>query len=221
HVKMEVKMQIIKVNTSLVERQEIETIVDVLRKEGVIVFPTETFYGLGADCFSKKASKRIFRLKSRGFSKPLPVVISDLNMLQDIVTEIPDNFHVLASRFWPGPLTLVLKASKQAPKEVLSVNGCIGVRLPGQPWLRELIRQFASPLTATSANISGRAEISNPEDVLKTFFGKIDLFVNGGPTQGVFPSTVVDLTLGRPKILREGAVPKSELKEYLELRSEL
>ena len=216
NIEMVVKTQIIKVNPHLIERDKIKTIVKVLQKGGIIAYPTDTFYGLGVNCFLKNSILSIYRLKNRDYSKPLSVVISDLEMVERVAVEIPPVFKALASEFWPGSLTLVLKASSSLPRELRSPDGSVGVRLPALRWLRELIKEAAFPLTATSANVSGKREISQPGKVIKTFYGKIDLIVNGGKTSGILPSTVVDLISGKPKILREGALPVSRIRKYME-----
>jgi len=211
------KTEMLKIDPELLEADKIHRIADVLRRDGTIAYPTETFYGLGAAAFSSKAVRKIYRLKRRVRGKPLPVVVSDLQMAKDIVTEIPPFFSALAQDFWPGPLTLVVRASSVLPRDLLGRDGTIGLRLPSPAWLRELVRQLACPLTATSANVSGEREISDPREVIRLFYGKVNLVVDGGLTPGAMPSTVVDLSRGKAEILREGAIPRSILKKYLEM----
>lgn len=214
---MEMKMcstEIVKINPEMIEEEKIRTIIRVLRREGIIVFPTETFYGIGANCYSVDTIRKIFRLKGRDFSKPLPVVISDLDMLNTLVDEFPPFFHTLSSHFWPGPLTLILNLSSNFPHQHLG-SSTLGVRIPEPAWLRELIREASFPLTSTSANISGEREISSPEEAGRVFWGKVDLIVDGGETKGGYTSTVVDLTSKKPEILREGAIPASKVKAFL------
>jgi L-threonylcarbamoyladenylate synthase len=211
------KASIIKINPQLIELEKIKIIAQTLLEEGIIVYPTETFYGLGASCFSKKAIQRIYQLKRRNKSRPLSVIISDMDMVEKIVAELPQPFFSLSSEFWPGPLTLILKAVPQFPDELCGLGHSLGMRLPAVAWLRRLVRQVASPITATSANISGMKEISEVKEIVKIFGTKVDLIVNGGKTQGILPSTVVDLTGKTPKILREGAIPKERLEEYLKI----
>jgi len=209
------KTQIIRINPSLVEAEKIKIIGHILSREGVIAYPTDTFYGLGANSFSKRAIRRIYRLKKRKESKPLSVIISDLEMLERIVSSIPSSFFALATEFWPGPMTLILKAGPSFPEEMLGPAQSLGVRLPALSWLRELVRSVGFPLTATSANISGEKEISDPQEVIRIFKDKVDLIIDGGKTQGGLPSTIVDLTSEKPKIIREGAIPRSKFMKYL------
>jgi L-threonylcarbamoyladenylate synthase len=212
---MSVQTKIIKIQPHVIEREHIEAAAKVLKKEGVIVYPTDTFYGLGASCYSRAAIHRIRRLKKRDPQKPLSIVVSSSDMLQSVVTDLPPLFMALSSKFWPGPLTLVLSASTRLPRELLSSKETIGVRLPAHPWLLELVKSLDSPITATSANLSGEKEIISPENAVDIFSGKVDLIVDGGTAQEKLPSTVVDLTLERPKILRKGAVSEEVLIKYM------
>ncbi len=212
---MPVKTRIIKIHPHVIEQEHIEAAAKVLKNEGIIVYPTDTFYGLGASCYSKAAIHKIRSLKKRDPQKPLSIVVSSLDMLQSVVTDLPPLFKVLSSKFWPGPLTLILSASTRLPGELLSSKETIGVRLPAHPWLMELVKYSASPITATSANLSGEKEITSPENAVDIFSGKVDLIVDGGTAQAKLPSTVVDLTLEKPKILRKGAVSEEALIKYM------
>ena len=211
--------EIIRVDTEKIESDKIGRISVVLKGGGLIVYPTETFYGLGADCYSKAAAKRIFSLKKRAAAKPLSVVVSDIDMLRGITAEIPPKLPELVSPFWPGPLTIVLTASKKVPRVLLGGGRTIGMRLPGLEWLRRLVHAAGFPITATSANVSGTKELSRSEEVISAFTGKVDLIVDGGKTPGMLPSTVIDLSGPRLKILREGVLPASEiLKEWKRIK---
>lgn len=212
---MAVETNIIKINPERVELDKVRIITKVLQKEGIFAYPTDTFYGLGASCFSEKAVQKIYSLKKRKPSKPLSVLVSDKAMVEKIAVEIPPLFWKLADEFWPGPLTLVLKASSGLPIPLLGPRDSIGIRLPAIRWLRKLVNEAAFPVTATSANITGEKEIKNPLEIIDLFYGKIDLIVNGGDTRGILPSTVIDLTSRKPQILREGAFPRSHLVKYL------
>jgi L-threonylcarbamoyladenylate synthase len=209
------RTQIIRINPEVIERDKIEKIAKYLKMGQVIVYPTETFYALGANCFSQKAIQAIYRLKKRPPSKPLSVVISDLDMIRELVSKIPSNIEPILSNFWPGPLTLVLKAAPQVPQEIQGPSGSIGIRWTEHLWLRALVRCASFPITATSANISGEKDISNPDYAWHVFDGKVDLIVDGGETKGDLPSTVLDLSEKKIRIIREGAIPFSQIKKYL------
>jgi L-threonylcarbamoyladenylate synthase len=207
--------RVIKVNLNRIEAAKIKEIAEVLKKEDVIAYPTDTFYGLGASCFSERAIKKVYRLKGRSLSKPLSLLVSGMDMVQDITFDIPSLFFELAENFWPGPLTMVLKASSRLPNLILGPKNSIGIRLPAILWLQKLIDEAGFPITATSANISGKKEIAMPEKVKAIFCGKVSLIADAGKTKGDLASTVLDLTSPRVKILREGAVLRSFLEKYL------
>lgn len=216
-IEMVIKTRIIKVNLRVIEPDKIKAIAQFLKKGGIIAYPTDTFYGLGADCFSTEAVKKIYYLKKRKSIKPISIVISEVEEVEKIATKIPSSFWPLSRKFWPGPLTLVLKASSKLPDELLGLSRTIGVRLPALPWLRELVKEANFPITATSANISGEKEITLVEKITEVFFGKIDLVVDAGKVKETKPSTVLDLTLEKPKILREGTLSVLELTKYLDI----
>ena len=209
------KTFIVRIEPEKVPDDVIETVADILLRDGVMAYPTETFYGLGAVCFSGKAVRRIYRLKARDAGKPLSLIVSSLDMIETLAVGPPPVFHRLAGEFWPGPLTLVLKASPSFPARLAGPGHTIGVRIPSVPWLRRLVTKVGLPITATSANISGEGEISDPAEILRTFNDKVDIIVDGGSTPGGQPSTIVDITGPMPLILREGAIPKAQLEKYL------
>jgi L-threonylcarbamoyladenylate synthase len=211
---MAMKTPILKIDPNAVKPVEIREIARVLAGNGVIVYPTDTFYGLGANGFSQKALQRIFEIKKRPGSKGLPVLVSDLKMAEALAAELPEVFHSLASRFWPGPLTLVLKAAPHLPPKLVGPGHTIGVRLPDIPWLQTLVRETGMALVTTSANISGEGEIDLPKEVIGAFKGKVDLIVDGGRAPGGKPSTVIDLTGEKPVLVREGVIAKKDLEKF-------
>ncbi len=210
------KTQVIKIVTDSYPFKDLVQIVSILKNDGLIVYPTETFYGLGANCLSLEAVKKIFALKKRDRGKPLPVVVSDLEMLDSLIDEIPSAAEPFLERFWPGPLTLIFPANALLPRELIGAGQTVGVRLPAHAGLRDLVKNAGFPITATSANISGEEEISDPKKVYDTFLGKVDCIIDGGKTTGGRPSTVIDLTSRTPRVIREGAIPLSKLKQWLE-----
>lgn len=186
-----------------------------LLRDAVVAYPTETFYALGAAAFSKRAVEKVYRLKQRDPAKALSVIASDLEMVREIAGPLPPVFRVLAGEFWPGPLTLVLPAAERLPEFLHGPGRTIAVRIPPPAWLRRLVRDIAQPLTATSANLTGRNELADPGEVAATFGGRVDLVVDGGLSPGGAPSTIVDLTSAEPRILREGAVPSARVRAVL------
>ena len=211
---MRIKTWIIELESGAIPPGQMLLISAALRDGGVIAYPTETFYGLGAMATSGRGIDKVFRLKRRDRGKPLSIVVSDMSMAQEISASVPSIARQLAEKFWPGPLTLVLKAHSGFPPAMLGPGRSVAVRVPGPAWLRALVRHLGVPLTATSANLSGRGEISDPEKIIRLFRGKVELVVDGGPTPGGLPSTIVDLTGNEPRLLRAGAIPEAALRRY-------
>jgi len=207
--------QIIELRRGPLDAAKIAKIVAVIRTGGVMVYPTDTFYGLGAGAYSETAVRKVYSLKKREKGKPLSVVVSGIEMAEKIAAFLPPSFLGLSRAFWPGPLTLVIKAKPLFPNEMLGPGGSLALRLPDVPWLLELVRRTDIPITATSANISGKKEIDSGKEVIEVFKGKVDLIVDGGKTPGGLPSTIVDLTSEKPRVLREGAIPSERLRPYL------
>lgn len=177
----------------------------------VMAYPTETFYGLGAAGFLERAVRKIFRIKRRDSAKALSVIASDLGMVRALAADLPPAALALAGEFWPGPLTLVIAAAAGLPDHIVGPDRSIAVRVPPAPWLRDLAAELGQPLTATSANLSGDPPLSDPEDIVRLFAGKVEFIVDGGRTPGGAPSTVVDLTGREPRVLREGAFPAGQI----------
>lgn len=189
--------------------------IDVLQGGGIIAYPTETFYGLGVKFDMPDALKRLYELKKRPHEKAMPVIIGDSRLLSEVVDEewlmnIPPSAKSLMSRFWPGPLTLLLPA-KRGLSECLTANtGKIAVRIPGESFALHLAKNAGFPITATSANISGMPSAEDAEMVKRYFDGGIDMLINGGQTAGGTPSTIVDVL--EEKIVREGAISRKEIE---------
>jgi len=188
---------------------------EVLGRGGVLAYPTETFYALGAAAATDAAIERIYRLKERDRGKPLSVVVADLTMALACADSPPALFADLAAAFWPGPLTLIVRAGPGFPARMLGPGGSCAMRVPGLPWLRGFLGLFGGPVTATSANLSGTGEISSAAEVVRLFEGRADMIVNGGDTAGGRPSTIVDCLADPPCVVRQGAVPADALRPYL------
>lgn len=183
----------------------IEEAVAVLRKGGLVGFPTETFYGLGAAMSSEEAVARIFRVKGRPESKPLLVLVESVPMAE-MVAEVSATARELMARHWPGALTLILPARPSVPVPVTAGTGTVGVRYSAHPVASALVRALHEPVTAPSANRSGEAAPTTAEEVLAAFAGEIEVLIDGGPTAGGLPSTVLDLTVSPPCVRRQGVV---------------
>ena len=176
----------------------------------MIAYRTDTFYGLGADPFNSSAVARIRTLKGRD-DKPILLLISDLDQLERLVVESSQEFSDLAEKFWPGPLTIIGKAVDDLPDEITAGTGTVGVRLPNDETVRQLVRDCGGVLTATSANPAGRSPARSAEEVRAYFPEGIDLIVDGGEVTATEPSTVLDATTSPPRIVREGAIRANEI----------
>jgi L-threonylcarbamoyladenylate synthase len=202
---------------------EIEKGVKILQKGGVIAFPTDTVYGLGADAFNSTAVERIYEIKNRLKHRQLPLLIADVEQLITLADPIPEIAWFLARRFWPGGLTLVLSKTNSLPVYLAS-GPTIAVRVPNHPVCLALIQRLGNPLIGTSANISGQPAALTAEEVRQQLGGKTNFVINGGKCPGGKESTVVDVTHESPIILRQGLIPSHEIdkayEEYSELNSE-
>jgi L-threonylcarbamoyladenylate synthase len=182
---------------------------DILKLGGLVAFPTDTVYGLGALAFDRSAVESIYRVKDRLVEKAIPVLIGDIEDLAKVSVEIPEIALKLATRFWPGPLTLVIPKHPKLPDAVSSAS-TVGVRIPDHPVARALLR-MAGPMAVTSANLSGQPSPSTAQEVMTQLGGRIALILDGGTTSGGIPSTVVDCVGGELKILRAGPILLSEI----------
>jgi len=184
---------------------------------GLIAFRTDTFYGLGANPLSRSALQKIIELKGREENKPILILISDMDLLDRFVGEESGLFGLIAIGHWPAPLTLIGPSRSELPTELTAGTNTIGVRLPDDEKVRALVRTCGGALTATSANISGCAPARNAVQVEKYFPKGLDLIIDGGEVTATEPSTIVDLSGSEPRLVREGAVPRASLIDFLKI----
>jgi L-threonylcarbamoyladenylate synthase len=196
-------------------RRGIEKAGRLILQGKVAAFPTETFYGLGADALDGEALQKIFRVKEREEDKPLLLLIADRTWLSGLVKNIPSRAEPLMERFWPGPLTLVFSASAHLPPLLTGNTGKIGLRISSHPVAQALVQAVGRAITATSANVSGQPGASQAGEVFQSLGKKIDAILDGGRTAGGLGSTVVDVAGASPKIIRQGAIARAELAPFL------
>ncbi|MCE7918264.1 MAG: threonylcarbamoyl-AMP synthase [Anaerolineae bacterium] len=182
---------------------------EILRAGGLVVFPTDTVYGLGSLAFDQAAIESIYAVKGRPLEKAIPILIADAADLDRLARAVTDLARRLASRFWPGPLTLVLPKRDDLPAAV-SAADTVGVRVPDHAAARALLRA-AGPMAVTSANLSGRSSPRSAEEAASQLGGRVPLVLDGGETPGGVPSTVVDVSGSVPVILREGPLTLAEI----------
>ena len=179
----------------------------IIKKGGVVAYPTETFYGLGVKYDDISALKKLYGIKYRSWNKALPLIIGEVQELDLIASEMTVSAEKLAKKFWPGPLTLLLPARPDISEFITANTEKIAVRIPGASFALDLARSLRFPITATSANISGMPPADTAEDVIKYFGDALDLIVDCGKTPGGKPSTIVDASDQKIRFLRAGAVP--------------
>ena len=194
------------VDASRPDPAALEAAARVVREGGLVAFPTETFYGLGAHALDEAAVARVFRAKGRPGDKPLLVLVDSLAMVERVAREVPDRARRLMAKHWPGPLTLVLPSRADLPAALTAGTGTIGVRLPGHPVARALVQAVGAPVTAPSANPHAGPAPRTADEVLGALGSSVDLVLDGGPTPGGPPSTVLDVTAALPVLVRPGAV---------------
>jgi L-threonylcarbamoyladenylate synthase len=189
--------------------------IEFITEGKTIAFPTETFYALGVSAYHEEALKKVFAIKGRDYDKPLSLLIEGEAMLKEVVSEIPSLATTLMRKFWPGGLTLIFKVSTKIPPLLTAQTDTVAVRNPSHPIARMLVKAAKCPLTATSANLSGEKSCSSAGEVAESLGNTIDLIIDGGQTEGLLPSTIVDLTSIPPKIVREGIISAEQLKTFL------
>jgi L-threonylcarbamoyladenylate synthase len=193
----------------------IEEAVAVLRRGGLVAFPTDTLYALGADLFKAEAVARVLEVKKRHQDKPIPVFIGKMEDVNEVARELPGAAWQLAERFWPGPLTLVLLAAPKIPETVTAGTGTVGIRIPNSHLVLEMLAALDHPITGTSANRSGGIDPVTVADVVRGLGNRCDLILDGGRVPGGIASTVLDCTELPFRIIREGAITAQALGAVL------
>ncbi|MFC1860851.1 L-threonylcarbamoyladenylate synthase [Chloroflexota bacterium] len=204
------------INSQDIQKQ-IEQGISILRQDGIVAFPTDTIYGLGASVFSSRAIERIYQVKERPRHMALPLLLADVSQITEVAEYVPQVAWLLASNFLPGALTMVLRKSGDIPEIVTAGGETVAVRIPAHPIPVALSLGVRAPIIGTSANLSGGLVSLTADEVYSQFGAKIDLVINGGLCPGGEESTIVDLTGGKPIILREGAIKRERLERVCEI----
>jgi tRNA threonylcarbamoyl adenosine modification protein (Sua5/YciO/YrdC/YwlC family) len=205
--------EILRVHPDEPEPDRIDYIVSCLRNGAVVALPTDTFYGLAVDPVSLYAVERIYQIKTRQKHKPLSLLISGLAQAYELARDTDPRLDKLADRFWPGPLTVIVRAGTKLPLRSTANTGNVALRVPDAAIPRAVVEHFGLPITATSANLQGAPECTSAACVRDQIGDRVPLIIDGGPTGHALPTTIVDLSLGpdRYEILREGAIPTHEI----------
>ena len=197
---------------SLSIQQQVEQGISVLKQGGIVAFPTDTVYGLGACISIGHAVERVYRVKERPRSMALPLLLADKSQIGEVAQPVPQVAWLLADKFLPGALTIVLHKSESVPDIITGESKTVAVRIPAHPVPVALTRGLGAPIVGTSANLSGKPSASTADEVRTQLGDKVDLIIDGGRCPGGKESTIVDLTGETPLILREGAISREELK---------
>jgi L-threonylcarbamoyladenylate synthase len=192
---------------------------DVIRAGGMVAYPTESFYGLGVSAADEEAIRRLFAVKKRRSDNPVLILIPSIEVLDQCVASIPELAHILIRQFWPGGLTLVFEAGPNLSPLLTACTGKIGIRLSSHPVATALVKAVGVPITGTSANISGQPACVNAGEVLHSLGKGVDLILDGGATRGAPGSTILDITISPPKILRQGVVGRERLRAFIPILS--
>lgn len=210
--------EILRVHPDEPQPDRVDYIVSCLKKGNLVAMPTDTFYGLAVDPVNLSAVEQIYQLKSRQKHKPLSLLISSLAQAYTLARDTDHMLDRLADKFWPGPLTIIVRAGTKLPLRVTAHTGNVAIRVPDAAIPRAVVEKFGLPITATSANLQGHAECTHAAAVRDQIGDRIPLIIDGGPTGRSQPTTIVDLSLGsgRWEVLREGAIPTHEVVMVLQ-----
>jgi tRNA threonylcarbamoyl adenosine modification protein (Sua5/YciO/YrdC/YwlC family) len=205
--------EILRVHPDEPQQDRIEYIVSCLRKGDMVALPTDTFYGLAVDPVNLFAVEQIYKLKSRQKHKPLSLLLSSVEQAYELARDTDPMLDRLAERFWPGPLTIIVRAGTKLPLRSTANTGNVALRVPDAAIPRAVVKAFGLPITATSANLQGASECTHAACVRDQIGDRVPLIIDGGPTGHAQPTTIVDLSLGdgRWEVLREGAIPTHEI----------
>lgn len=197
--------------------EDIKKAAEIIKNGGLVGMPTETVYGLGANALNPKAVLDIFKAKGRPADNPLIVHISDVSQIEkfSLAEEIPENAKILAEKFWPGPLTMIVKKGKAVPNEVSAGLDTVAIRFPSHPVAQKLISFAGLPVAAPSANLSGSPSPTTPQHVMRDLKGKIPAIIDGGICNVGLESTVITLTENPPRLLRPGGITLEQLRDAL------
>jgi L-threonylcarbamoyladenylate synthase len=195
--------------------ENLASAVEALKRGHVIVFPTETLYGLGADALNEAAVEKVFQLKGRASGKPISVLVANQEMLDTLIAKVPSTAQRLIDQYWPGPLTLILPGRKNISKYLCNSSGGVGVRISSQPIAASLVNGLGRPVTATSANPSGKEPARTLQEAKNYFANQVDVFIEAGALASRSGSTVVEVMEDSIRIIREGEIDASELRQVL------
>ncbi len=200
---------------------QLKKVANIIKQGGIAIFPTETVYGIGTNGLNEESVKKLYEVKQRPLNKPISLLVNGIEMINKIAKDITNLEYELIKKFFPGPLTIILKKKDIVPNILTSNSDTVGVRMPANKIALKLIEYSGVPIATPSANISGKPSGTNINDIMKDFKGKVDYFIDDGPSKMPISSTVVQVVNGIPNILREGIIKEEQIKEvYLKFLNE-
>ena len=188
---------------------------NIIKSGGIAIFPTETVYGIGANGLDKNAVKRLYSVKQRPLNKPISLLVSNIDMIETVAKDITDLEYAIIKNFFPGPLTIILKKKEIVPDILTAGSDTIGIRMPANDIALKLIDYAGVPIATPSANISGKPSGTNLKDIMKDFDGKVDCFIDDGPSKIGLASTIVKVIDNVPHILRQGSISIDEINSVI------
>lgn len=203
-------MRVIK-TSGISHETDLNEVVQELKAGGIVAFPTETFYGMGVIWSDATALARLFQLKRRTKDKPVPLIIGDVATLSAVALAPEKTVLRIMDKFWPGPLTILFAAKAGLPELITGGTGKVALRVPGRSFALDVARALGYPITSTSANISGKAPARTADEVIRYFGDDLDIVVDGGPAPGEKPSTIIDISEGTLRLVRDGVIPYNEI----------
>ena len=198
-----------------IDDKKLQEVANIIRQGGIVVFPTETVYGIGTNGLDSKSISKLYHVKQRPLNKPISLLVSSLEMVKAVTENISDIEYKLMEAFFPGPLTIILKKNKAVPNNLTNNTDTVGIRLPDNIIARKLIEYANVPIATPSANISGRSSGTNIQDIIKDFGDKVDYYIDGGPSELGIGSTIVKIDGNEPIILRKGSISEEEINEVV------
>ena len=200
-----------------IDLDKLKEISKIIKNGGIVVFPTETVYGIGTNGLNKESISRLYEVKQRPINKPISLLVSSIEMAETIAKDITDMEYKLMEKFFPGPLTIILKKKTIVPDNLTNNNDTVGIRMPDNIIAKKLIEYSNVPIATPSANISGKPSGTDINTIMNDFKDKVDYYIDGGKSKLGIGSTIVKLENGYPVILREGSISKKQILECLNL----
>lgn len=195
--------------------QKLRYSAEIIKNGGIVVFPTETVYGIGTNGLDKEAVERLYKIKERPLNKPISLLVSDYEMIEKVAKDISEIEYKIMKKFFPGPLTIILNKKDIVPDIVTSGGSTVGIRMPEEEITRKLIEYAGVPIAAPSANISGKPSGIDLQEIIKEFGDKVDYYIDGGKSKIGIGSTIVKVENNTIKILREGSISKKEIEDLI------